>query len=192
MYLVVGLGNPGEEHENTRHNLGFRVVEEVAQRLALPELKFKRKCNALVGECKVDDHKVIIAEPQTFMNLSGDAVASLSQWYKIPPDHLIVVHDDVDLEPGQIRVKCGGGAGGHHGIESIMARAGTPDFIRVRLGIGMEGLVGDVSGYVLEQIPSSQGPLINEAITLAADAVLSIVAEGLSAAMNKFNGQRAS
>jgi len=191
MYLVIGLGNPGREYENTRHNLGFAAVEEVAQTLDIPELKFKHKCNALVGEAKLDGHKVILAEPQTFMNLSGDAAIALSQWYKIPPENIIVIHDDVDLEPGEIKIKMGGGSAGHHGIESVTARLGTPDFVRIRVGVGKGG-ANDVSEHVLDDIPPSQRTSINGAITNASDAVISIITEGLNPAMNKFNGLRAS
>ena len=188
MYLVAGLGNPGREFENTRHNLGFRVADDVAKRLGVPELKFKTKCNALVGEANIVGHKVIIAEPQTFMNLSGQAVQALLSWYKIPTDHLIVIHDDVDIEAGEIRVKQGGGAAGHHGLESIIASIGSQEFIRVRVGIGREGS-GDVTEYVLQMIPKEQADILNHSMIDAADAVVSVISDGIEAAKNKFNGR---
>ena len=198
MYLVVGLGNPGREYENTRHNIGFRAIDEIAARIGVTELKFKTKCNAMIGEGRYEDHRVILAQPQTFMNLSGEAVSSLISWYKIPFDHLIVIHDDVDIEPGEIRVKSGGGTAGHHGIESIMERTGTADFIRVRVGIGRPCLpagrergMADVTDYVLGEIPPSEAPLIDAALKNAADSALSVVTEGLEAAKKKFNGMKA-
>lgn len=187
MFLIVGLGNPGVEYENTRHNLGFRAVEELAERMGLKELKFKTKCNALVGEGKLDGHKVIVAEPRTFMNLSGQAVHALASWYKILPDHLIIIHDDVDIEPGEIRVKFGGGAAGHHGIESVMNVTGTQDFIRIRIGIGREG-PGEVTEYVLKPIPKEEREIIGISVMNAAQAAIQIVTAGLEAAKNKFNG----
>ena len=186
MFLVVGLGNPGEEYENTRHNLGFRVVNELAARLGLRSLKSKHQ--SFLGEGVIAGHKVILAEPQTFMNNSGAAVKGLLAWYKIEPRKLIVVYDDVDLEVGQIRVREQGSAGGHHGLESIIAGVGSPEFARVRVGIGRENLSGDVSGYVLQTIPPAQRATLEAAVNTAAAAIESIIAEGLPAAMNKFNG----
>ncbi len=192
MYLIVGLGNPGKEYENTRHNIGFRVLEEVAPRVGVGELKYKLKCMALVADGKLKDHKLILAEPQTFMNLSGEAVDALLRWYKISADHLIVLYDDVDVDLGQIRVKLGGSSAGHHGIESIMNKIKTAEFIRVRVGIGRSDLLGDVTDYVLEEIPLSQKSVLDKAILNAVDATLSIVTEGMETAKAKFNRMRAS
>ena len=185
MYLIVGLGNPGATYENTRHNLGFRVIEELGERLGLSHLR--DKCRSFVGEGKIDDHKVIIAEPQTFMNNSGEAIRELLFWYKLNSEYLIVVHDDVDLEVGEIRIKRGGGSAGHHGLESIIKNIGDSEFIRVRIGIGRESLIGDVTPYVLSEIPPSQREAIDASIIVAADAVTAIIREGLTSAMNKFN-----
>jgi PTH1 family peptidyl-tRNA hydrolase len=185
MYLVVGLGNPGTEYENTRHNLGFKVIEELARRLSIISLKFKSQ--SLIAENKIKGHKVIIAEPQTYMNNSGPAVRGLMEWFKIKPENLILIYDDVDLEVGQLRIREKGGAGGHHGVESVIESVGTTHFTRVRIGVGREDLTGDVSDYVLKAIPSSQREKIDEAVVLAADAVESIVGEGLDRAMNRFN-----
>lgn len=186
MYLIVGLGNPGEEYENTRHNLGFRVINELASRLALKSLRSKHQ--SFIGEGEIAGHKVLLAEPQTFMNNSGAAVRGLLSWYKIDLKKLIVVYDDVDLEVGQIRIREQGSAGGHHGIESIIASLSGSDFTRVRIGIGRESLTGDVSGYVLQNIPPAQREPLETAIVSAADAVVSIITDGLAAAMNQFNG----
>ncbi len=173
MYLIVGLGNPGPEYENTRHNLGFRVVSELASRLGLPA--FKDKHHSFLAEGKISDHKVILAQPQTFMNNSGPAVAGLLAWYKIEPAKLIVIYDDVDLEIGVIRSREKGGAGGHHGLESVIGSIGTSEFARVRVGIGRESLTGDVSDYVLQKIPPAQRETLEAAIMSAADAVEAFV-----------------
>ncbi len=186
MYLIVGLGNPGEEYEKTRHNLGFRVVGDLAARLGLKTLKSKHQ--SFIGEGTIAGHKVVLAEPQTFMNNSGPAVKGLLAWYKIDPRKLIVIYDDVDLEVGQIRLREQGSAGGHHGMESVIASIGSSEFARVRVGIGRDSLSGDVSAYVLQNIPPSQRETIETAVVAAADAVWAIIAEGLPAAMNKFNG----
>jgi PTH1 family peptidyl-tRNA hydrolase len=185
VYLIVGLGNPGQEYENTRHNLGFRVINELASRLGLGSLKSKHQ--SFIGEGVIAGHKVLLAEPQTFMNNSGLAARELLSWYKIDVKKLIVIYDDVDLEVGQIRVREKGSAGGHHGIESLIAHVGTSEFARVRIGIGRENLTGDVADYVLQNIPPAQREPLESAIVTAADAVEAIIAGTLPTAMNKFN-----
>jgi len=186
MYLIVGLGNPGPEYAATRHNLGFQVIEELAGRLGLRSLKEKHHC--YLAESQIGEHKVILAQPQTFMNNSGPAVRGLLGWYKLSVDRLIVIYDDVDLEVGQIRVREKGSAGGHHGIESIIASLGTAEFARVRIGIGRTNLTGDVSDYVLQKVPAAQQEQLAAAVVTAADAAETIVTAGLTPAMNKFNG----
>ena len=173
MYLIVGLGNPGPEYEDTRHNLGFKVIEELARRLDIASLKSKH--HSFLGEGKIDGHKVILAQPQAFMNNSGLAVRGLLQWYKLDLKDLILIYDDVDLEVGQIRVREKGSAGGHHGVESVIASVGTSEFARVRIGVGRESLTGDVTDYVLQRIPAAQRETLDAAIVSAADAVEEIV-----------------
>jgi PTH1 family peptidyl-tRNA hydrolase len=185
MYLIVGLGNPGTEYEDTRHNLGFKVVEELARRRGVSALRSKH--HAFIAEIKIGGHKVVLAQPQTFMNNSGAAARGLLEWYKINPDRLIVVFDDVDLEVGQIRVREKGTAGGHHGMESVISSLGTSEFARVRIGIGRENLTDDVTDYVLQKIPSVQREALEGAVISAADAAEEIIISGLPAAMNKFN-----
>lgn len=185
MYLVVGLGNPGREYEDTRHNLGFKVIEELARRLGIPSLK--SKFHSFIAEAKIGDQKVILAQPQTFMNKSGPAVRGLLEWYKLKPKNLILIYDDVDLEVGQLRVREKGGAAGHHGVESVIESIGTSQFARVRIGIGRENLTDDVTEYVLQNIPPSQRERLEAAVVSAADAVETIVSDGLPAAMNRFN-----
>ena len=186
MFLIVGLGNPGANFAETRHNLGFKVIDELAIRLGVAA--FKSKHQSFIAEARLEDHRAILQQPQTFMNNSGPAVRGALSWYKIEPGKLILIYDDVDLEVGQIRVREKGSAGGHHGIESVIASLGTSEFARVRLGIGRENIIGDVSDYVLQKVPPAQRDALNEAVVTAADAAALIVTAGLPAAMNKFNG----
>ncbi|MEE8638307.1 MAG: aminoacyl-tRNA hydrolase [Candidatus Margulisiibacteriota bacterium] len=185
MYLIAGLGNPGPEYEKTRHNLGFKVIEELARRLGITSLK--SKCHSFIAEAKLNEHKVIIAQPQTFMNNSGPAVRGLLEWFKLKSPDLILIYDDVDLEVGQLRLREKGGAAGHHGVESVIASVGTSNFARVRIGVGRENLTEDVTDYVLQKIPPSQRESLEEAVVFAAEAVELIVSDGLTQAMNKFN-----
>lgn len=192
MRLIVGLGNPGPEYVNTRHNLGFEVIAELARRLRLAS--FKTKCNSLIARSKIDDKKILLAQPQTFMNNSGPAVRGLLDWFKIDPQDLILIYDDVDLEVGRLRIREKGNAGGHRGVESVINSVGTTQFPRVRIGIGRpclpagrENLTDDVADYVLRRIPAEQSEALAQAVVLAADAVESILGRGLAAAMNQFN-----
>ena len=185
MYLVVGLGNPGPKYEQTRHNLGFKVIDDLVRRFDIPSLK--SKCNSFIAETNYQGHKVILAQPQTFMNNSGLAVRGLLEWFKIKPASLVLIYDDVDLEVGQLRLREKGNAGGHHGVESVINSVGTTQFARIRLGIGRESVTGDVSDYVLARIPKDQEESLAEAVVLAADAVEAVMADGLTKAMNKFN-----
>jgi PTH1 family peptidyl-tRNA hydrolase len=185
MFLAVGLGNPGPEFENTRHNLGFRVIDSLASRLGITTLKSKH--SSFIGEAKIGNHKVILAQPQTFMNNSGPAVRGLISWYKFDLKNLILIYDDVDLEVGQLRIREGGSAGGHHGVESVIASLSSTEFIRVRIGIGRENLTGDVTDYVLQKIPLSQREALDQAVEKASEAVEEIIKSGLPAAMNQFN-----
>jgi len=170
MYLILGLGNPGKEYENTRHNIGFRVIDALADRLKITSLKLMHKCQAFVGEAEYAGHKVILAQPNTFMNNSGAAAAQLLQWHKIPIDHLIVIYDDVDLPVGALRLREKGAAGGHHGIESLISHLHATEFMRIRVGIGREGT--EVTEYVLNKIPPSERELLDSAIEGAAEAAL--------------------
>ncbi len=185
MHLIVGLGNPGDEYAETRHNLGFKVVDEIARRLNITS--FRSKAQSFIAESKIGDSKVILVQPQTFMNNSGPVARGLLDWYKIERARLIVIYDDVDLEVGQLRVREKGNAGGHHGVESIIQSIGTTDFARVRIGIGRENLTGDVSDYVLKKIPPAQRETLANAVISAADAVETILLHGLAKAMNKYN-----
>ena len=186
MYLIVGLGNPGKEYEKTRHNVGFMVVDYLARALGIAALKEKHKLKALMAEIKVGGHKVIFAEPLTYMNRSGEAVSEIVQWYKIPKDHIILVSDDVDLKLGQLRIRKKGAAGGHKGLESVIQHLKTADFTRLRIGVGRGQ--AETADYVLGNFPKPELLLIDDAIVRAADAIIHIVYNGADSAMNKFNG----
>lgn len=185
-YLLVGLGNPGRTYARNRHNVGFMVIDALAKQLNLgtPRLQMK----ALVLNSTLDGHKVILAKPQTYMNLSGEAVGSLVRYYKIPFPHLLVIHDDLDLPFGVIRLRPGGGAGGHKGLLSIMDRLGTQNFPRLRFGIGRPPGKMDPADYVLQNFDASEQPLLELLIDRAVQAIRVFVTEGLDTAMNRFNG----
>ncbi|WP_299024252.1 aminoacyl-tRNA hydrolase [uncultured Thermanaerothrix sp.] len=185
-YLLVGLGNPGRVYARNRHNVGFMVIDALARQLNLgtPRLQMK----ALVLSGSLDGHKVILAKPQTYMNLSGEAVGSLVRYYKIPLAHLLVIHDDLDLPFGVIRLRPGGGAGGHKGLLSIMDRLGTQNFPRLRFGIGRPPGKMDPADYVLQDFGANEQPTLELLIDRAVQAIHVFVTEGLDAAMNRFNG----
>ena len=185
MFLIVGLGNPGKEYEQTRHNVGFMVVRELAQMHSIA--KRSQKYHAEIARTTIAGKPVLLALPQTFMNESGRAVREMIRGENILVRNMIVVYDDVDLPVGTIRVRQGGSAGGHHGIESILAHLGTPDFLRVRIGIGREEDRGDITQYVLEKIPKGEFPLITDAIRDAVQAIEVLVTDGIDAAMNRYN-----
>lgn len=185
MKLVVGLGNPGEEYEGTRHNIGAEVVELLAA-CADCTLRRKWRLQARIGQAVVGGETVTLARPTTFMNVSGAAVASLVRWLKCAPGDLIVVSDDIALELGRIRIRPGGGAGGHKGLESVIACLGTEEFARVRVGIGAPA--GDQVRHVLGRFAGRERPAVEEARERAALAVETMLREGTGPAMNRFNG----
>ncbi len=188
-YLIVGLGNPGREYRETRHNLGFMLLDRLAVKL---DLRFTRlQSRALVAAGKYEERRVILAKPQTFMNLSGGAVQGLMHFYKLPLESLLVVHDHLDLPPATIRIRPDGGAGGQRGMESILERLGTDEFARLRIGIGRPPGQMDPADYVLQEIPDGDMAVISESLNRAVEAALTWITEGLDAAMNKFNGAAA-
>jgi PTH1 family peptidyl-tRNA hydrolase len=183
--LVVGLGNPGPQYEDTRHNVGFRVVDALAERLRVSS--FAREHNALVGWGQYKNQKVGLAKPLTFMNRSGQSVAPLCDYNNLDPSDLIVVVDDLNLPVGTIRLRPGGSSGGHNGLEDIANHLGTTDFPRLRIGIGDDFGPGEQSDYVLSPFTPSQQPAADAAVADAIDAVLTAVREDLDAAMTRFN-----
>ncbi len=189
--LVLGLGNPGDRYAGTRHNVGADVVAELARRHDGP-LKADGRANALVAEVRIDGRRVALAVPTTYMNDSGQAAAPLVRRYGIDdPRRLVVVHDELDLEPGRIKVKDGGGLAGHNGLRSIDAHLHTPDFVRIRMGIGKPpGGPDRGADWVLNKVPKRQREELDVMVAEAADAVEVILADGPEAAMQRFN-QRA-
>jgi len=184
VYLVIGLGNPGKRYEPTRHNIGFMVLEKLAAQL---EIELKQKSfNALWGKGVLAGKKILLAKPQTFMNLSGTAVRQLQSFFKTDISNLIVIHDDLDLPFGSVRLKAGGGTAGHKGLASIETNLGTSGFIRVRLGIGKPVDKSRIEGYVLEPFRKEEQVVLPEVIVRAADASAEIVLNGLQKAISKY------
>ncbi|MEM7007509.1 MAG: aminoacyl-tRNA hydrolase [Thermodesulfobacteriota bacterium] len=185
MILIVGLGNPGKKYTETKHNVGFLVLDELGKRVGVDI--GKEKFLSLCGEGFVEDKKILLIKPQTFMNRSGDAVISASNFYKISPKEIIVVHDEMDISLGRIMIKPGGGSAGNNGIKSIISNLGTKDFIRVRIGIGKPSNKEQGANHVLSSFSKSESERIEDTIMTASDAVLEIINNGLQSAMNKYN-----
>ena len=185
MKLVAGLGNPGDKYSSTRHNIGFMVVDTLASRHGIRVDKNKKR--SLTGNTIITGEKVLIAKPQTFMNLTGEALGPLFSFLDIEIEDVIVVHDDLDLDFGRIKIKAGGGHGGHNGIRSIIPHIGGKDFIRVRVGIGKPPKGWDISNYVLNQFSSEEKKDLDDLLERAADAVEMIISVGHLKAMNAFN-----
>ncbi|NOY99363.1 MAG: aminoacyl-tRNA hydrolase [Chloroflexi bacterium] len=185
-YLIVGLGNPGREHRENRHNIGFMLVDRLAVRLDISLSRLQSK--ALVGSARHEGRKIILAKPQTYMNLSGQAVQGLVRFYKLPLTNLLVAHDDLDLPFGTIRLRPGGGSAGQKGVASIIERLGAQEFPRLRLGIDRPPGRMDPAAYVLQDFPQAEMMTLSETLDRAADAALAFISEGLDAAMNRFNG----
>ena len=185
MYLVVGLGNPGEEYENTPHNLGFRVIDLLADRHSI---RVNRKdSKALTGVGEIESKAVMLAKPQTFMNLSGTSVAPLMEKHSLTPADLVLVYDELDLPWGELRIKPRGSAAGHKGPTSVIASLGTQEFVRVRLGINPGHETREGAEYLLAPIKRSQQKETEELLGRGADAVASLIAEGVEKSMTKFN-----
>lgn len=184
MKIVVGLGNPGNQYKETRHNIGFQVVDELARRWSVAA--WKRRYEAEVSEHRAIG-PVLLVKPQTYMNLSGSSVREAAKFYKTPPEDIIVIHDDLDLPSGRLRIRERGGSGGHRGIESILAQLGSDEFVRVRFGVGRPPEGWESADYVLGRFAAEEQALIREAVGKAADAVEAILKEGTAAAMNRFN-----
>lgn len=154
MWLLVGLGNPGDDYKNNRHNIGFMVMDAVAEHHVYPA--FRKKFEGLTAEGQIEGQKVVLLKPQTFMNNSGQSVKAAAKFYKVDPSRIIVFHDELDLEPGKVRIKQGGGNAGHNGLRSIEAHLGTADYWRVRLGIGHPGDKGKVQSHVLKDFSKTE------------------------------------
>jgi len=184
MYLIVGLGNPGNRYQATRHNIGFMVLEKLAAKL---ELDLSQKSfNALWGKGKIGSENVILAMPQTFMNLSGNSVRQLHAFFKTDLSNLVVIHDDLDLSFGSVRLKTGGGNAGHKGLASIEENLGSSEFMRIRLGIGKPSDKSRIEGYVLESFGKEELSVLPEIIQWAADAATEIVSSGMQTAIGNY------
>lgn len=186
-WLLVCLGNPGDQYENTRHNIGFMVADELGERHNIPiqRLKFR----ALTNTITVGDEKVLLMKPVTYMNLSGEAVHEAAAFYKIPPERVLVISDEVSLAPGKIRVRRSGSAGGHNGLKNIIAHLGTDQFPRIRLGVGQKPHPDyDMADWVLGKFQGEDKKAVEEAVKKAADAAECLIREGVDKAMNKYNG----
>lgn len=186
MYLIVGLGNPTAKYEKTRHNAGFDVIDAIADKYGI-ELNL-RKGKAFCGTGHIEGQKVMLAKPQTYMNLSGDSVSALVNFYKLDPmEDLIVVFDDISLAPGNLRIRKKGSAGGHNGIKDIIAKTGTDQFARVKVGVGEKPAGWDLADYVLGGFSKEDEALVKEACEHAAEAAAEILTDGPDKAMNDFN-----
>ena len=185
-YLLIGLGNPGREYRNNRHNAGFMTMDRLAVRLGAEGLKLQSK--AVVTSAVHQDHKLILAKPQTFMNLSGQSVQGLVNFYKVPLTQLMVIADDLDLPFGTVRIRASGGAGGQRGMGSVIEQLGSRDFPRLRIGIGRPPGRMDAAAYVLQDFSKDDLLLLPEILGHAEEAILEFVTNGLNNAMTKFNG----
>ena len=186
-WLVVGLGNPGDQYEHTRHNVGFAVADELAERCRVPlqRLKFR----ALTNTVTLGGQKVLLMKPVTYMNLSGEAVREAAAFYKVPPEHILVLSDEVALPPGKLRVRKAGSAGGHNGLKNIIAHLGSDQFPRIRLGVGQKPHPDyDMADWVLGKPQGEDKKAVEAAVVRAADAVECLLAKGPEEAMNRFNG----
>jgi PTH1 family peptidyl-tRNA hydrolase len=183
---VVGLGNPGPDYAETRHNVGFRVVELLAARAGGGRFS-KHRTNADVLEGRLAGRRVVFAKPRTYMNVSGAAVAGLAKYFSVPLEDLVVVHDDLDLGFGVVRLKRGGGEGGHNGLRSISSAVGTKDYLRVRFGIGRPPGRQDPAEFVLKRFSGAEKKELEFAVDLAADAAEALLADGLEPAQNRFH-----
>lgn len=189
MYLIVGLGNPGQQYAHTRHNAGFDALSVLAEKLNVSITR--RKDEALIGDCFIGGQKTLLCMPQTYMNLSGHAVSALLQYFRIPMENLIVIYDDIDLAPGTVRIRKNGSAGTHNGMRSIVEQLGSEQFARVRIGVGDRPKGADLAAWVLGHVADEEErKLLEESFQQAALAVECFVKEGVEAAMCKYNTKK--
>lgn len=184
-FLVVGLGNPGRDYRDTRHNIGFMLLDRLAERWHIPLGRVQSR--AVIGSGHLGAHAVLLAKPQTYMNLSGDAVGPLANFYRVPATHVIVGYDEIDLEFGTLRIRPQGGAGGHNGMKSLINHLGRT-FPRVRLGVGRPPGRMPASAYVLRRFRADELPVVDTMLDQAAAAIETIIRDGLELAMNRYNG----
>ena len=185
MYLIVGLGNPEQDYGGTRHNMGFNTINKLAKQYDIPITKNKFK--GLYGMGTIEGEKVILLKPQTFMKLSGESIQEMIQFYKIEMENLMVIYDDIDIEPGIIKIRKAGGAGTHNGMKSVLQALNTQNFKRIRVGIGKPKNKEDLVEYVLGAIPEEEKSKLDKGTELAKEAVIEMIKNGIDIAMNQFN-----
>ena len=188
MYLIVGLGNPGTKYAHTRHNVGFDVLDALSRKLGVSISREKEQ--ALIGECFVGGQKVILALPQTYMNLSGESVMRLVSWYKIEPENLLVVYDDIDIPQGHIRIRKNGSAGTHNGMRSIVGLLGYENFPRLRVGVGQKREGYELADWVLGHYIGEEQEVADKAFLQAADAIVEYIENGIDSAMRLYNTKK--
>ena len=185
-FLIAGLGNPGMQYENTRHNIGFMAVDKFAEDIGFAFNK--NKYEALIGECRIGEKRILVIKPQTFMNNSGRAVTQIAAFYKIPSDKIIVVHDDISLDVGKIRMRRKGSHGGHNGMRDIIELLGRDDIMRIKMGVGAKPHPDyDLANWVLGRFPKEQQENLEKGIDTACKAIKEIIMCGIDSAMNKYN-----
>lgn len=188
VWLIVGLGNPGKDYTRTRHNCGFRALDILAEKLSCKV--DKGKFQGLYGQCTYGGRKLLLLKPQTYMNLSGKSVLQLSAYFHVPPQRIIVMFDDISLDPGRLRIRPDGSAGGHNGIKSIIQEIGSQDFPRVKIGVGAKpNPEYDLADWVLSSFSASEEKALGPALERAAEAALCIIEKGVPEAANRFNGK---
>ena len=185
MYIIAGLGNPTQEYAGTRHNIGFEAISALSEAWRIPVEK--KEARAVVGKGYLRSEKILLCKPQTFMNLSGESLRVLAEYYRVAPDNIIVICDDINLPLGQLRIRPSGSAGGHNGLKNIIQNLGTEGFIRIRVGVGEKPLHMDLADYVLGRFGAEEKPVIRNAVNDVVGACETIFTKGIAAAMEKYN-----
>ena len=185
MYLIIGLGNPGKEYENTRHNMGFKALDVLSENTGI-EIS-KSKFHSLIGKGKISGEKVVLCKPQTYMNASGIAARECAMWFDVPQENVIVIYDDIDIPIETIRIRKFGGPGTHNGMKSVVEQLGTEGFPRIRVGVGAAEEGEDLTERVVGKVPKSEQKLLEVSIKRAAEAVIDIIDNGIDHAMNEYN-----
>ena len=185
MYLIVGLGNPENEYAHTRHNMGFDTINQIAKNnnIQITKNTFKGLCESTI----IQNQKVILLKPQTYMNLSGESVKEVAEFYNLKPEEIIVIYDDIDIEKGHIKIRKKGGAGSHNGMKSVVEELQSTDFARIRVGIGQPEFKSDMINYVIGKVSQEEQEILQQGVEKAAKAVEEILKNGIDIAMNKFN-----
>lgn len=185
MYLIVGLGNPENEYAHTRHNMGFDTINQIAKNnnIQITKNKFKGLCESTI----IQNQKVILLKPQTYMNLSGESVKEVAEFYNLKSEEIIVIYDDIDIEKGHIKIRKKGGAGSHNGMKSVVEELQSTDFARIRVGIGQPEFKSDMINYVIGKVSQEEQEILQQGVEKAAKAVEEILKNGIDRAMNKFN-----